>query len=265
MQAQFLDLNARRLFCNRLASHDARWRVLVLPPFGEEMNKCRRLMALCARALAADGCDVLWPDLYGTGDSSGDFEDAGWDSWRADVAALAAWHADQVPLATPALLAVRSGALLVDAMPAMPQGRVVLWQPVLNGGRFLQQFLRLRVMSQRMSGGSESMAQLEQTLAAGSSVEVAGYTLSARLASGLAAAQLTTASLAHVENLCVLEFKTDVDGTLTLPMQKLLAALTDQGRAASGSCVVAEQFWATQEISAPPSVVEATRAAFAAS
>lgn len=263
MEAQFLEINGRRLFCNRLPKHDARWRLLVLPPFGEELNKCRRLLALCTRALAADSCDVLWPDLYGTGDSAGDFEDARWDAWRADLAALAAWHAGQAPQAAPAVLAVRCGALLLDAITEMPPGRVVLWQPVFDGGRFLQQFLRLRVMSQRMSGGSESVAQLEQALAAGESLEVAGYMLSGPLAAGLGAAQLTAGSFARATSVRMFEFKTSGDPALTLPTQKLHAALCEGGCAATASCVVAEQFWATQEISAPVSVVGATRAAFA--
>lgn len=264
MDAQFLDINGRRLFCLRLRNDAARWRVLVLPPFAEELNKCRRMIALCARALAAEHCDVLWPDLYGTGDSSGEFEDARWDDWRADVAALAAWHARALPLAASAVLAVRSGALLVDALPLRAEGCVVLWQPVLDGARFVQQFLRLRVMSARMSGGTETIAQLEQQLAAGASLEVAGYSLSGALATGLGAARLTALSLARAAAVHLLEFKTGADAAVSLPSQQFISALRDGGSTASATCVLAEQFWTTQEISAPTSVVDATRNAFAA-
>ena len=56
--------------------------VLYVPPFAEEMNKSRRLVALQARRLAAAGFGVLVPDLYGTGDSAGDFAEARWSIWR---------------------------------------------------------------------------------------------------------------------------------------------------------------------------------------
>ena len=53
----------------------ARWTtgagVLIVAPMGEEMNKCRRMMALAARALQAAGLGALYIDCYGTGDSAG--------------------------------------------------------------------------------------------------------------------------------------------------------------------------------------------------
>ena len=54
----------------------ARSKVLYLHPFAEEMNKCRPMLALTARQLAARGVQVLAVDLHGTGDSSGEFRDA---------------------------------------------------------------------------------------------------------------------------------------------------------------------------------------------
>src|SRR5262245_3855900 len=59
--------------------------VLHVHPFAEEMNKSRRMAALHARALAGAGFEVLQVDLAGCGDSSGEFGDATWDDWVADV------------------------------------------------------------------------------------------------------------------------------------------------------------------------------------
>ncbi len=59
--------------------------LLILPPFAEEMNCCRRVFASLAATLAgtpaaagtaadpATGIDCFLPDFYGTGDSEGDF------------------------------------------------------------------------------------------------------------------------------------------------------------------------------------------------
>jgi len=41
-------------------------------PFGDEMNKSRRMAALQARAFAESGFGVLQIDLYGCGDSAAD-------------------------------------------------------------------------------------------------------------------------------------------------------------------------------------------------
>ena len=89
MIARFLDIRARRLFClhSPAAAHRPQYRVLVVPPFAEELNKCRRMLALTTRQLSMQGCDVLWPDLYGTGDSAGEFGDAVWADWVADLGA----------------------------------------------------------------------------------------------------------------------------------------------------------------------------------
>ncbi len=65
--------------------------VLCAPPFAEELNKSRRMIAQQARRLAAAGFGVLIPDLYGTGDSAGDFGDARWEIWREDLARCAVW------------------------------------------------------------------------------------------------------------------------------------------------------------------------------
>ena len=61
--------------------------ILHVQAFAEEMNKARRMVALQSRALAGDGHAVLVLDLTGCGDASGDFGDATWEAWLADVAA----------------------------------------------------------------------------------------------------------------------------------------------------------------------------------
>ena len=59
--------------------------LLYVHPFGEEMNKSRRMVALQCRALAENGFLVLQMDLRGCGDSSDEFVDASWQDWIEDV------------------------------------------------------------------------------------------------------------------------------------------------------------------------------------
>src|SRR5258705_9769402 len=72
----FLPLdNAKRFCISTIPSNgvEPRGSVLYLPPFAEEMNKSRRMAALQARAFARIGWNVLQMDLFGCGDSSGEF------------------------------------------------------------------------------------------------------------------------------------------------------------------------------------------------
>src|SRR5690349_4296190 len=72
--------------------------VLVLPPFAEEMNKCRPMLAAQARAFAAAGLDVLLLDLFGTGDSDGEFAEARWPRWQQDLQLARQWLISQLEM-----------------------------------------------------------------------------------------------------------------------------------------------------------------------
>ena len=94
--------------------------VVHVHPFAEEMNKARRMAALQARALAAEGFAVLQIDLMGCGDSEGDLADTRWDDWLDDVAHATTWLRQQHPgTASEApplwLWGLRAGALLAEA------------------------------------------------------------------------------------------------------------------------------------------------------
>jgi exosortase A-associated hydrolase 2 len=162
--------------------------VIYLHPFAEEMNKSRRMVAQQSRLLAAEGVAVLQIDLFGCGDSSGDFGEADWDEWKRDVALALQWMEQRVSvpvhlwgLRLGALLALDFGKDCVDRLAGY-----VLWQPVVSGASYLTQFLRLRLASEMIQGGAgkTSTRDLRGELAGNRMVEVAGY----RLAPSLAAA-----------------------------------------------------------------------------
>jgi len=263
----YLDAGPRRLFLLRVCPQaaPATRRVLVVPPFGEEMNKCRRLLALLARALAREGCEVWLPDLSGTGDSDGGFETARWSEWQDDLVAVDAEASAACPQLPVSYLAVRSGALLLaqihTRLAAFPAATVVLWQPVLEGARYLAQFLRLRVMASRLAGQDESQQQLMQLLSDGHSVEVAGYGLHPALAFGLHEAKVGAAEFGAPARLTVLEFKNGEGAQASVPVQNLVRDCLARGTAARAAVVNCDQFWATQEIAAPEAALAASLAA----
>lgn len=255
-EPDFVHIDGRALFTLRFSPTGAvRRRVLVLPPFAEEANRSRRLTALTARALAAVGCEVLMFDLSGTGDSAGDFGEAAWEGWLAEVRAIANWFEWRVSEERPAVLAVRSGLLLAPALD-LTGAEILGWQPVLDGGRYLQQFLRTRVMAEKFAGRSESVKELLERFRAGAAVEVAGYTLSAQLATAFAAVRIEAPALAVATAVGLLEFKPQGGSEPSAPVGALARALHERGCAASAEVLAAEQFWTTQEIAAPQVAVD---------
>ena len=76
--ADFIETEHGRLFCllRTPAPAPGQKVVLVIPPFAEEMNKSRRMFTLLADALGQQDIALCVFDLFGTGDSSGDFADA---------------------------------------------------------------------------------------------------------------------------------------------------------------------------------------------
>ena len=172
------------------AAHgEARTAIVYVHPFAEEMNKSRRMAALGARALADAGHAVLQVDLSGCGDSAGDFDAASWPQWQADLAAAAAWLQQRVA-APLCWWGLRAGCLLAaQAAAQLATPRLLLWQPVASGKLVLQQFLRMKLAAGFASAAPKvSSDEWRAQLAAGRTVEVAGYGLTAAVADGLGAA-----------------------------------------------------------------------------
>lgn len=172
-----------------------RGRVLYLPPFAEELNASRRVVAQQAAALARAGYAVLQIDLMGCGDSEGAFADATWQQWQADMRAALDWLLARTsgPLW---LWGLRAGAMLAHGLfsASHQPANLLLWQPVVSGSQMLQQFLRLHAASQWLGTGQAATPSPRQALENGVPVDVAGYRISPALAQGLSRSQLAPPS-----------------------------------------------------------------------
>ena len=240
------------------AAGPAQRAVLVLPPFAEELNKSRRMIALAARALQAAGIHVLLLDLYGTGDSGGDFGDATLAIWRDDVRHATGWLAGR-GVTRVDVLAVRGGALLLEdfAPPTgIAPGQVVLWQPVTSGRLLVTQFLRLYVAE--AMGGSGPSPHARAVLELDGRVEVAGYMLSRELVSGLEGVVDPLAHTGPWESFDWLEVSAAGVNAPVAASRRSIAAMRARGQRVQELAVEGEPFWATPEIAVVPTLVEAT-------
>ncbi len=267
----FIDGAAGRLFVvdHRPArATDRGADIILLPPFAEEMNRSRRMAALLARALAADGWGVLILDLYGTGDSDGAFADADWSIWCADVAAAADWlrRGGERPVD---LMGLRFGGLLAAAVAgALPGvGRLVLWNPVTSGEAMLTQFLRIRLAASLGeaddgdAAGAEDTRALRRRLAEGERVDVAGYPIAKPLAAALDGARLGDATLPPGVAVDWFELLRDAGRAVPRASQRVAEAWTAAGVPVAMHTVVGEPFWSLPEITVAPALIQATRAA----
>nr|WP_315190343.1 hydrolase 2, exosortase A system-associated [uncultured Albidiferax sp.] len=235
--------------------------VAYVHPFAEEMNKSRRMAALQAKALAAHGYAVLQLDLLGCGDSSGDFGDASWQAWVDDVVLACQWLRRQGD--TPLWLwGLRAGCLLAAQAATQLDERCnfLFWAPTPVGKPLLQQFLRLKAAGDLASGNAKAvMDGLRGQLAAGTPVDIAGYRLSAALASGLELA--TLAAPAAAGRMEWLDLSTQADASLSPATAKPLQAWQAAGFAMRSQVVMGPAFWQTSEIEEAPALLTATLAA----
>lgn len=261
LRAQFLEAPAGRSFVVLRQPRPAGGAVLVVPPFAEEMNKSRRMIAEVGRRLEQTGVGMLAIDLFGTGDSEGEFAQADWQRWKADVAAAVRWAAAEgAPVR--GMLAIRLGCILGgEALADIGHSvqRTVLWQPIVSGRRFLEQFLRLRVAASMMGGDSkETVAGLRGRLKSGELLEVAGYEISGTLADQLDAAELQPFLRAHLGALHWMETVRSADTALPVPSTKAIEFARASGVEVTAHPVTGEPFWSSTEIVCLDAMVERT-------
>lgn len=178
-------MGGQRMAVLTAPSGGARWLVLHVPAFDEEMNLSRRAVARAARAMAQAGAAVLQLDLLGCGDSSGDLEDMNWPAWQDDLRRSAAWLQQRWPGLPLWLWAERAGAVLAcDTLgPTLPAKHLLLWQPTLGGQDLQRHWLRQLAASALARGqeGGPAMAAARQAWQAGEQVQIAGYPVAAEL------------------------------------------------------------------------------------
>lgn len=250
----------------RPAAGTARAAVLFFPPFGEEMNRSRRMVAVQARALAASGYEVLMVDLFGTGDSAGDFGAATWQQWLTDMGAAWNWLESRGHRQVVAW-SLRLGALMAAAVVSERSpggGAHVFWQPVQDGTQFIDQFLRLRLAADMVSASDsnrETVAGLRSRLARGESLEIAGYDLSASLAAAISGCKLTPAAFAGQCRMAWLDLSTNPSATPSPAATRTAQALRSAGHAVNLEVASGPSFWTSIETVTAPELLQPTVAA----
>ena len=268
----FLPSGDGSLFCVHYPAsgtdkHSTDQAVIYIPAFAEEMNKSRRMISLQAQALAQAGIGSLVIDLYGTGDSSGDFSGARWYFWKKNIEAATDWLRAQ-GYQRISFVALRLGGLLaLDFMGDQKEQfeKLIWWQPVSTGETHLMQFLRLRVASAMFSKGTEdkeTTKSLRSRLTAGETIEVAGYDIHPELAIELMEQRAQAYQTLPLNQLDLIELVANVEKAPSPPSVKLVDQWRKVGLNSTAKTLKGDHFWNTQEISTCPELLEWTTAKF---
>lgn len=259
MQSRFIQGSAGAIHLSLFLPQSATgsW-VLCFPPFAEEMNKSRKMISAQARSWSSNGFAVVIPDLYGTGDSGGDFSDADWDTWCTDMLGLVAWIREQGGKEIH-FWGVRLGSLLALQVSKQLTGSVaslMFWQPIINGQQSMTQFLRLRMAASMMDGTQEKVSDLRNRLEMDGALEVAGYELCSRLVSRID--ELSMQNIKPNAGMPVFwfEISSNTEKPLSIVSKKIVDQWQQEGINVDAELVAGDPFWATQEIAMAPSLIQ---------
>lgn len=156
--------------------------VVLCHAFAEEKLWAHRIYVELARELAARGHAALRFDFSGNGDSDGLFAESSLESNVADLHSAIAELKARVRRDHVTLLGLRLGAVaaVVAADRRDDVSRLILWNPIVDGRRYMQELLRVNIATQSAVYGevtADREALVEQ-MRAGQTVNVDGYELS---------------------------------------------------------------------------------------
>jgi exosortase A-associated hydrolase 2 len=215
--------------------------------FGEEKLWAQRVSVTFARQLAAIGHPVLRFDYMGNGDSEGAFGDSSLTTALSDVRCAIAEVRRRTGARSVSLLGLRLGATIAS-LAAEQEAReqrtgiehLVLWSPIVDGGRYMQELLRINLTTQMATFKEirHDREALVAMLTAGKAVNVDGYELTHPLYAEVSAVKLASERKRY-DGPCLIVQIDRQPGRPSAELQQLAATYPQ----AIVSCVQEEPFW----------------------
>jgi exosortase A-associated hydrolase 2 len=159
--------------------------ITICQPIGEERNKTRRVFVNFAKLLCLAGYHVFLFDYYGEGNSEGDFEEATIETRVSDILIAIKFLLQETNVITVGLIGLRLGATLATLAAKEEENVdfVILWNPVVNGNGYFQEWLKFNLTSQVAIYREIKFnrKQLENKLMNGESIEIEGNIITNKL------------------------------------------------------------------------------------
>jgi pimeloyl-ACP methyl ester carboxylesterase len=175
--------------------------IVICPPFGHEYIRAHRLLRQLAVQLSHSGFHVLRFDYLGCGDSAGEPHVGSPSQWMADIATAIDELRDTSEVRRVGLIGLRLGATLAARAAERRDDveAVVMWDPVLDGGRHLEDLQLLQRSWLKDRPGSRKFAFQQQVS------EVIGFPVTDALRAELGKTTLEEAAPAAPRRIVVLD------------------------------------------------------------
>jgi uncharacterized protein len=211
--------------------------------FAEEKLWTHRVFVTFARKLASRGHAVLRFDYRGNGDSSGEFSESSLESALSDVARAIEFLKARTGAARVGLLGLRFGATVASriADTRSDVSTLVLWSPIVDGARYMQELLRVNLGTQ-MTVYREirhDREDLLRAMKAGSTANADGYEMSLPMFEQVSAIKLAEAPMRFDGRCLIVRIERQLGATAQGDNERLHA----QYRAATLVTVQEDPFW----------------------
>ena len=242
----FFQRDGHRLFgvLHEAKSESRQPGVILCHAFAEEKLWAHRAFVAFARLLADRGFSVFRFDFFGQGDSDGDFGESTVESRVRDVhAAVEFFRAGPASPKSVSLMGLRFGASVAVqiANERTDIDRLILWEPIVDGNKYLQELLRVNLTTQLAVWREvrHDRACLIRQLEQGQSVNVDGYIISPELHRGLRETQLLAESHRFEGPCLILNIKRNA----TQKMGTVAEQLAERFPMAEVRSAVDQRFW----------------------
>jgi exosortase A-associated hydrolase 2 len=182
LQSRFIELNDRSIFLRGVFGVSVNEvAIVILAPFGDEMNKSRHLYReLMVGLLKFDMHSFLY-DPTGTGDSQGDLSEITLHFWQQElcdfISYLKKLGYQKICFVASRFSSLQLMDLLANYDLALKLEKIVLWQPYFEVKQFIQHIFRVKIAEQMSQGEKLKQVEIVNQLDNGQSVEIAGYTI----------------------------------------------------------------------------------------
>jgi exosortase A-associated hydrolase 2 len=235
--------------------------IVFVPPFAEEMNRCRSLVSTQARSFAAAGYACTIIDFFGTGDSQGQLSDSSLEIWQDNIRLTIETLQREVS-APVTLWGLRLGGLIALHYAAQVSGEIqdiILWQPVNAANVYVTQMLRQRVASLMVRDlPAETTKEIRQRLEEGEQVEIAGYMIGGSLVREIEGIDIGAMSDLCAGKIFWLEHVTEAGKEIGVASRRTVERLSQQGGSVEVSTFSDPPIWLIHERDFAPELLTAT-------
>ena len=253
---KFIPSAAGNVFTLTFSCSNPQSKLIFIPPFAEEANKSRHILSALGRRLSQHGIQTTIVDLFGTGDSEGDLDQASLDIWHQDITHTINYlepnNSCQLILGGLRLGATIAASYAYNYKPLTAINQLFYWQPIADGATYMKQFLRLKLAESIAQGKDDGITTSEiiNSILQGNTHEISGYPLSKELFEQISDLKFSTFDL-DIETKI---FDINTNGIASVPLTKLSQQLVN------AELIVCQdsQFWACQEIVHCNNLIEVT-------